>query len=202
MKVIAFVGVHGSGKTVTAAHLAKKLGEIGYRVALIELEAIELAQKMELVERQVYFAATFIKEYLESYYKYSEIVDYIIYTSHPIMVQPYTDYWLGNPSLLASLTTIINVLPTPNYIVYLRVDPSKGDVDVIVRRLLMRARKNVREEVNIHYIKNIAEALDKLINELKSKIGHETKLIVVPARVELTERVNTILKYIVGEDEK
>ena len=56
---IAFVGVHGSGKTTTALALDVLLRRYGYSVSLVEIEAIDEVAGLDPISRQLYFISKY-----------------------------------------------------------------------------------------------------------------------------------------------
>ena len=190
---IAFTGVHGSGKSTTAVKLAEVLSKrYGYRVLVVEVEAIgdSIVDHGSPVERQMYFASKFTAQYLYHYY---DGYDYILYTSHPVMTVPYTEYWCKNPALTIMCACIAEMLPKPDLIVHLSVEKPE-DYEIIRQRILSRQDRDTEVEANPDYIKYIADMSKVHVRAYTMTLG--IPLLEIPARLEVGERVQRIIEYL------
>ena len=190
---IAFTGVHGSGKSTTAEVLAKVLSKKYKRSAqVVEVEAIddEIVKRGKPKERQLYFIAKFTAQYLYHYY---DDYSYILYTSHPIMTIPYTEYWCRDNTRLIIHSCIAELVPPPDLIVHLTVD-NPEDYDIIRQRILGRLGRNTSEEAKPEYIEYIAKTSRKYVKSYATRT--ETPILEIPARLEVDDRVQKIIEYL------
>jgi len=193
--IIALVGVHGVGKTTTAI----KLREYGFK--LEPLEAIHLVGGLDPVQRQTLFFTTYVSCFLKAVGRGGER---IVFDSHPVLVLPYTEYWLGRAGLSAdeikrvldSFQRVLSILPPIDLLVYMK--PSK--MSIIVERLLSRARPNAREEADLNYLTFIDKRLRYYLNAYSSLLAK--RIIVVDGSLEVDKRVQRVLEEAVGESKK
>ncbi len=193
--IVALVGVHGVGKTTTAIRLRK------YGFKLEPLEAIHLVDGLDPVQRQTLFFTTYVSGFLKAVGRGGER---IVFDSHPILVLPYTEYWLGRAGLgadeikrvLDSFQRVLSILPRIDLLVYMK--PSS--MDIIVKRLLSRARPNAREEAKLDYITFIDKRLRYYLNTYSSLLAKRT--VVVDGSLEVNERVKHLLAEIREESKK
>jgi len=189
---IAFIGVHGSGKTTTARFFNK----YGFRSQSVE--AIHKAFGLEPIQRQTLFFTTYVSSYLSGLNENKN--QNIVFDSHPLIVLPYTEYWLlkgGFPKntvddVVMSFLNIVLMLPKVDLMVYL-----KGErIDIIIDRILKRARFSTKEEANAEYIAFI----DKKIQSYLAKYGDRIakNLLVVDASIELFERAKLIEEWLIN----
>lgn len=189
---IAFIGVHGVGKTRTAEILAK----MGYIYQ--PLEVIEEAYGLNPLERQLLFFLSFTKEYLKALRRYKARV---VFDSHPLLVIPYTEYWLRRAGYswdgIARLTRImletVLLLPRINLLVYIK----PRSMDTVVKRLHMRKRFNVEEEANTEYIEYIDHRTEFYLNKYSHRLAART--LVVEAEIEADKRAEIVHETLSGE---
>jgi len=159
-------------------------------VRVVELEAIDDVGSLKPDMRQLYFIAKFVEEYL--YYYNDNLCDFIIYTSHPIMTLPYTE-WFCNHNLPLTVHSVIALeVPKPDLLVHLEVKPY--DIEVIRERIKNRNRPIANEELDNKYIEFIAQASEKYVYVYKRK--HDATVLEIPARLEVDERVKHIIRYL------
>ena len=182
---IAFIGVHGVGKTRTAEILSK----MGY--AYQPLEVIEEAYGLNPLERQLLFFLSFTKEYLKALRRYKTRV---VFDSHPLIVIPYTEYWLRRAEYswdeITKLTRImletVLLLPKIDLLVYIK--PRK--YDTVVKRLHLRRRFNVEEEADPEYIEYIDRRTNLYINKYSHKLA--LRMLTIDAEIEAEERAEIV----------
>jgi len=203
--IVAFAGVHGSGKTTTARRLCELLEDhAGLECRCIELEAIGDVRGLNAVARQLLFASKFTYHYVMGM---SSKADVIVYTSHPVMVIPYTAYWLVKTGVsdevivksLLYIKGIIDLLPPPDILVYLRVADNIS-VDIIRSRIIRRGElekdeRNVEEEANPLYIKAISLLTDHVIDVYRRR---NWNILDVEARLEADMRARVIYDSVLG----
>ena len=190
---IAFTGVHGSGKSITAEELARALSKkYGYKVLVVELEAIEdeVVKRGSHDERQLYFISKFTMQYLYHYY---DNYDYILYTSYPMVTIPYTEYWCKDNISLIVYSFITWLVPPPNLIVHLRVSLPR-DYEMLRQRIMSRYGRDKGEELNAEYIGFVAKKLEKYVRSYAKR--NNVEMIEIPARLDVNERVQKIMEYI------
>ena len=83
---IAFVGVHGAGKSTTAKALSEKLNIPFYEIEVVqELDV----RKLDVIERELFFLSGFIHQFI----KICSTSQTFILTNHPLSVLPYIDWF-------------------------------------------------------------------------------------------------------------
>lgn len=193
---VALVGVHGSGKTTTARLLA-----VGGGLRLRGLEAIEVAFGLPPVERQTLFLTTYVNSFLSALN--TGEAGGLVFDSHPIVVLPYTEYWLARGGLgagrvrevLGAFERIIALLPPVDLMVYLKAD----DTSVIVERVRRRARFSAAEEAREDYIEYIDRRLNTLLNHSGNSLARHT--LTIPASLEAEER-HALIKTWMSENKE
>lgn len=176
---IAFVGVHGIGKSTTAHAVASILGR-----KVVELEAIEDVSGLDVFHRQLVFASKFTYLYL------TNLRDSPVYTSHPLMVLPYTEYFIPDAEGRSIIARFIASIKKPvDYMVYLKMTR----VDVVARRIMSRNRPISKTEANKEYLYFIDKRVSEILGEYEYMYR---RLIVVDGCMELEERVERILSEI------
>ncbi len=191
---IAIVGVHGVGKTATAQVLAKR----GYYYQ--QLEVIDEAYGLNPLERQLLFFLSYTREYLKAT---TRVKNYTVFDSHPLLVVPYTEYWLKQQEytdieirkLTKMMVDTILFLPKTTLLVYLR----PRSLETVVKRLKLRRRFNLDEEAKLDYIEFIDRRTRFYVELLGKRIARE--VIVVEAEKESHERADIIhralLKHVI-----
>ncbi len=192
---IAIVGVHGVGKTATAQVLAKR----GYYYQ--QLEVIDEAYGLNPLERQLLFFLSYTREYLKAT---TRVKSYTVFDSHPLLVVPYTEYWLKQQDytdieirkLTKMMIDTIMFLPKTTLLVYLR----PYSLETVVKRLKLRRRFNLDEEAKLDYIEFIDRRTRFYVELLGKRIARE--VLVVEAEKEAYERADIIhhvlLKHVVA----
>ena len=192
---IAIVGVHGVGKTATAQVLAKR----GYYYQ--QLEVIDEAYGLNPLERQLLFFLSYTREYLKAT---TRVKGYTVFDSHPLLVVPYTEYWLRQQGytdpeirkLTKMMVDTILFLPKTTLLVYLR----PRSLETVVKRLKLRRRFNLEEEARQDYIEFIDRKTRFYVELLGKHIARET--LVIEAEREAYERADiihrTLLKHVVA----
>ncbi len=188
---IAFIGVHGAGKTRTAEILAK----LGY--VYQPLEVIDEAYGLNPLERQLLFFLSFTKEYLKALRRHRA---HVVFDSHPLLVIPYTEYWLRRAGYtwneVSRLTRImletVLLLPKIELLVYIK----PRNIDTIVKRLYLRRRFNVEEEANPEYIEYIDSRTGFYVKKYSSRLALKT--IVIDAEVEAEKRAEIVHKTVLA----
>jgi len=189
---IAFIGVHGVGKTRTAEVLSR----MGY--VYQPLEVIDEAYGLNPLERQLLFFLSFTGEYLKALKRYKTRV---VFDSHPLIVIPYTEYWLRKAKyswdeitrLIRIMLETILVLPKIDLLVYIK--PRK--YDTVVKRLYLRRRFNVEEEANPEYIEYIDRRVNFYVDKYADRIASRT--ITIDAEVEVEERARIVYEMVLGK---
>lgn len=189
---IAFIGVHGSGKTTTARYFNK------YGFKSQSVEAIHKAFGLEPIQRQTLFFTTYVSSYLSGLNENRN--QKIVFDSHPLIVLPYTEYWLlkgGFPKdtvedVVKSFLNIVLMLPKVDLMVYLKGEKT----DVIIDRILKRARFSTKEEANAEYVEFIDKKIQSYLNRYGEKIAKN--LLVVDATIELFERAKVIEEWLIN----
>ena len=182
---IAIVGVHGVGKTATAQVLAKR----GYHYR--QLEVIEEAYGLNPLERQLLFFLSYTREYLKAT---TRVKGYTVFDSHPLLVVPYTEYWLKQQDysdleirkLTKMMVDTILFLPKTTLLVYLK----PLSLETVVKRLKIRRRFNLDEEARIDYIEFIDRRTRFYVELLGKRIARE--VLVIEAEKEAHERADVI----------
>ncbi len=190
---VAIVGVHGVGKSYTAQQLEDRYG-----FRYVRLEAISEAQGLHPTHRQVLFFTKFVSTYIEALTRCSSSSRPVVFDSHPILVIPYTRWWLRRggcgeaeiSELIKSLKNIVIRLPKLSMLVYLR--PQR--VETVINRIKMRSRFNFREELDVEYIKFIDEGMNEIVSELGGLIAD--KVLVIKAEVEGEVRAERIHRFL------
>ncbi len=192
---IAIVGVHGVGKTATAQVLAKR----GYYYQ--QLEVIDEAYGLNPLERQLLFFLSYTREYLKAT---THVKSYTVFDSHPLLVVPYTEYWLKQQDyadieirkLTKMMIDTILFLPKTTLLVYLR----PRSLETVVKRLKLRRRFNLDEEAKLDYIEFIDRRTRFYVELLGKRIARE--VLVVEAEKEAYERADIIhralLKHVIA----
>ena len=187
---ISFVGAHGSGKTTTARRAVKD----GFRMQSVE--AIDLAFGLPPVERQTLFFTAYVNSFLSALNTTEPGV--LVFDSHPLVVLPYTEYWLSRGGLdrdrvdqvLEAFGSIIALLPPVDLMVYLEAD----DIDVLVERVKRRARFSVAEEARADYIEFVDRKLRDYLQRLGPSLARYT--LTVKASLELEERYGLVKEWL------
>lgn len=182
---IAIVGVHGVGKTATARVLAKR----GYYYQ--QLEVIDEAYGLNPLERQLLFFLSYTREYLKATIR---VKSYTVFDSHPLLVVPYTEYWLKQQNytdieirkLTKMMIDTILFLPKTTLLVYLK----PLFIETVVKRLKLRRRFNFDEEARPDYIEFIDRRTRFYFELLGKRIAKE--ILVVEAEKEVYERADII----------
>ncbi len=156
--IVSLVGAHGVGKTTVGKLVARRLG-----MYFIDLECILDAHKLPPKLRQLMFLSKFMLDFLKGVGKY----DNVIFSSHPIMVPIYTEYWV-NRREAEYMYELVSKLPRVDMMIVLHAPPH-----VIRGRILGRGRPVVDEEANIDYIRFIQDrtlALQHRLRRLASNV--------------------------------
>jgi len=175
---IAFVGVHGVGKSTLAHALSKRL-----KIPSIELECIHEASRLNPIHRQILFLSTFTSEFLRGLMRFKSV----IFSSHPLMVPIYTEYWVGRKES-TYMYEIVSKLPVIDYIFVLH-----APVNVVIKRILMRGREVSKEEIREDYINYIQDRTLMSIPILR-RLAH--RVVVVDTNKPLSILVNELIQYI------
>ena len=192
MFTVAIVGVHGVGKTATAAVLE----ELGYRY--VKVEAIDFAQPLPPTHRQIFFFSKYVHDFVKEMYTPTKKPK--VFDSHPLVVVPYTEYWMrkgGEPKeriheLTESLKQILRNLPKVSLLVVLK--PRK--LSTVVERISYRQRFNSREELDLGYISFINQGIISLAQELGPSLTHE--VLMIEAEKEMDRRAREINEYLLN----
>ncbi len=182
---VAIVGVHGVGKTATALVLAKR----GY--VYQQLEVIDEAYGLNPLERQLLFFLSYTREYLKAT---TRVKGYTVFDSHPLLVVPYTEYWLKQQNytdieirkLTKMMLDTILFLPKTTLLVYLK----PTHTETVIKRLKYRRRFNVEEEARREYIEFIDRRTKFYVELLGKRIARE--ILVIEAEKEAHERADLI----------
>ncbi len=159
--IVSLVGAHGVGKTTVGKLVAKRLG-----MYFIDLECIYDAHALSPHVRQLMFLSSFTLDFLKGVCKYSNV----IFSSHPIMVPIYTEYWV-NRKEAEYMYEIVSKLPKVDLMIVLHAPPQ-----VIRERILNRGRPVVDEEANVDYIAFIQNRVLALVHKLR-KLAKEVILV-------------------------
>ncbi len=193
-KTVAIVGVHGVGKTATAAVLEG----LGYRY--IRVEAIEVAQALSPVYRQILFFSKYVADFIKAISVPSNKP--IVFDSHPLVVIPYTEYWLSKAGIgeqeinevVNSFIEIVKRLPKVSLLVALKPE----SVTTVVERIKLRSRFNAHEELNEEYIRYVNEGILRLTDEIGPEIAE--KVAYVRAEDEMEYRGKVINDLLIATD--
>lgn len=183
---VSFVGVHGSGKTTTARRAVRD----GFRMQSVE--AIDIAFGLPPVERQTLFFTTYVNSFLAALNTSDDVK--LVFDSHPLVVLPYTEYWLRKggftPSkieqVLDAFAKIIELLPPVDLMVYLEAD----DLDIVVERIKRRARFSVSEEARVDYIEFIDQRLSEYLGSMGGRLARS--IIRIRASEEVEKRYSKV----------
>lgn len=183
---IGLIGVHGVGKTTTAKELRNLLG-----LPHEEIEVISRAHGLDPVSRQVKFFTDYTSRYIDVISENESV----IVDSHPLIVVPYTDYWIGEVNgnrevareLVDSIISTLKHLPKLDALVEIR--PSTPST--VIRRVKHRGRFNVREEENKEYIEYITSKIKYYVDKYGKLFSN--KVIVVKAEIDPELRARSIL---------
>ncbi len=186
---VAIIGVHGIGKTATAAVMEG----MGYRY--VRIEAIEVAQPLYPTHRQIVFFSKYVSDFITHTPSPKKPV---VFDSHPLVVLPYTEWWLKQAGeepevieeLLTSFETIVSRLPKVTLLVYLK--PER--IETVVERIKMRSRFNSREELNEDYIRFIDLRLKGYVRDLGRLVAED--VITIRAEDEMEIRARKIDYYL------
>ncbi len=198
MAIVSIIGVHGVGKTLTAQYLRELYG-FNYR----QLEAIDIASKMDYIRRQLTFFTSFITSFTREIYlnKNNTSTIPLVFDSHPLLVIPYTMYWLrGNVDnntyneIIECFMKLLKYLPKIDLLVYIK--PLR--IETVIERIKMRSRFNYKEECNREYINFIDTYVDKIYREYGSSIAENN--IIVPAEIEAPDRAKIIYNTLFNEE--
>ena len=184
---IAFIGVHGIGKTTTA----KALENYGFR--MVPLEAIHLIEGLDPISRQVLYFTTYVSDFLKAS---SSLVDDIAFDSHPLLVLPYTEYWLSKAGVavedlrrtLDSFLRVLLILPKVDVLFYLRMT----SLDKVVERLRMRSRRNLSEEADREYLEFIDNRTRYYVRRYGERVA--CRVVEVDGSLEVDDRVEIALR--------
>ncbi len=193
MVAIAFIGVHGIGKTTTARSLNKH----GFRYKPVE--AIHVAYGLKPIERQTLFFVKYVYDFL-SMLSRAEGKN-VVFDSHPLITLPYTEYWLSRSGVgasnikktISSFTSILGLLPSIDMIVYLKMNR----IDVVVERILSRKRFSASEEIDPDYIRFIDERLGDYMSEQCPNLAR--RCLEMDGTLELQARKEKILSILEKE---
>lgn len=189
---IGLIGVHGVGKTTTAKLLSKMLN-----TKHCEIEVISKAYGMSPVPRQVMFFTEYTSKYVDIITRESSV----IVDSHPLIVVPYTDYWVGKRGndpktasvLRDSMINMLTLLPKLDILVEIRPASSS----TVISRVKTRRRFNLAEEANTEYIEFILERMKKYVEEYGLLLAK--KVITVSAEIAPELRAETIVSEITAK---
>ncbi len=173
---IAFVGVHGVGKSTLAKAIAKELG-----IGFVELECIEEARLLPPKYRQIMFLTSFTYTFLKFFSKYESLA----YSSHPIMVPIYTEFWVGTNDAKWMYDFVLK-LPKVD-IIYVLHAPIK----VVQARLLKRRRVVLKEELDPTYIDFIQRRTLSLLDTYY-KLAREVEIL------NTDDTINNLVRKIVS----
>ncbi len=184
---IAFIGVHGIGKTTTA----KMLENYGFR--MVPLEAIHLIEGLDPISRQLLYFTTYVSDFLKAS---SSIIEDLAFDSHPLLVLPYTEYWLSKAGVakedlsrtLDSFLRVLLILPKVDVLFYLRMT----SVEKVIERLKMRGRRNLSEEADREYLKFIDERAKYYVKIYGDKVA--CRVVEINGSLEVNERVEIVLR--------
>lgn len=190
---VAIVGVHGVGKSYTAQQL-----EDLYGFRYVRLEAICEAQGLHPTQRQVLFFSKFVSEYVEKTAKHSNSRRPIVFDSHPLLVLPYTEWWLskaGKPpheieELVQAFKHILRSLPKLTMLVYLKPET----IDTVMERIKSRSRFNFHEELNKEYVTYIDARTEELVAREGTRLAE--RVLVIKAELEGRVRAARIYKLL------
>jgi len=177
--IISLVGVHGVGKTRTARVLAKV-----YNFKHRSIEAIDSAYGLDPVSRQLMFLSVYVKRFLDIHREWLSSPNCnIVVDSHPLLVLPYTEYWLMNAGLerreindiISGMTTLIKRLPKVDAIVYI----SPTNIYTVLKRISIRNHFNIAEELKRNYVEFIDSWLKSKGIEIMKEIAKTT--LTIPA---------------------
>jgi len=190
MLSVAIVGVHGVGKTATAAMLEG----LGYRY--VKVEAIDFAQPLPPIHRQLFFYTKYVADFIREMYQPTKKPK--VFDSHPLVVIPYTQYWLMKnghsekdvAKLTNALETILLNMPRVSLLVALR----PRNISTVLTRIKMRQRFNSREELDIRYVTFVNDGILSLVEKVGKKIAFRTY--VVEAEKEMEIRARIINEYL------
>ena len=177
--MVALVGVHGVGKTTTARAL-------GYPVRYVE--AYHMVAGLPPRHRQLVFFLEFAWALLEAAGSREQV---LVLDNHPLLVLPYTDYFVGDNGLTRAMESMLLQLPRVNLLVLL--DPA--DTETVLERIVMRGR-NVEEEAVREYVEYITARTREYFNRLGRRIAED--VFIVPAERDVEERVRIIRDRILG----
>ena len=182
---IALIGVHGIGKSTTARILSSSLD-----IPHIEIEAISKAHGLQPELRQALFFAEYLSKYIQAVGRNGAVV----IDSHPLIVIPYNNYWLGKVAgkqdlantFSKAMIDILTNLPKIDLLVEIR----PLIIDTVLDRIKTRGRFNLSEEENREYVTFIASQIRHLVIKYGSLIAKE--VITIPAEVEAEKRAELI----------
>lgn len=176
--LVALVGVHGVGKTTTAKAMEKR----GW--AYIPIAVPSDAQLFQPMSRQIFFFSQYVLAFLRAVQAQRKH-DYIVIDSHPLLVLPYTLYWVGDDGLIDAMSVVIERLPKVDLLAYLY--PER--IETVLERVIARGR-NLGEEVDEGYISFVNEYLRLFIDKMGSNIARKT--VFIPAELEVKQRVKLV----------
>lgn len=190
---VAIVGVHGVGKSYTAQQL-----EDLYGFRYVRLEAICEAQGLHPTQRQVLFFSKFVSEYVEKTAKHSNSKRPIVFDSHPLLVLPYTEWWLSKAGkspheieeLVQAFKHIVRNLPKLTMLVYLK----PATIDTVIERIKSRSRFNFHEELDEEYVTYIDARTEELVAREGPKLAE--RVLLVKAELEGRERATRIYRLL------
>jgi len=188
---VAIVGVHGVGKSYTAQQLEDVYG---FRYA--RLEAIFEARGLKPTERQVLFFSKFVSGYLEETAKCFGCGRPLVFDSHPLLVLPYTEWWLGRAgrppeeveALVQAFKQVVRNLPKLTMLVYLK----PATIETVLERIKSRSRFNFREELDEEYVTYIDARTEELVAKEGPRLAE--RVLVIKAELEGRERAARIYR--------
>ncbi len=187
---ISFVGVHGIGKTTTAKYFSRK----GFKLRAVE--AIHLAYGLEPVQRQTLFFTKYVSDFLLALNKIGN--NMLVFDSHPLVVLPYTEYWLRKSGLdkkrieevVLSFSKIIELLPKVDLLVFLKTT----SFDTVVERILSRDRFSSIEEIDRDYIRFIDERIGHYLRIYKDVLAKD--YLEINGTLEITDRAKIVESWL------
>ena len=190
--IVALLGVHGVGKS----HTAKILSKRGFKHRTIEV--IDLVSGFSPLNRQLFFFASYVQEYLSIWKEYKDTGEHIVIDTHPLIVLPYTIYWLRYggvgeheiTDIVSAMFTLIMKLPKPDVLVLIH----PNNIETVLETISERNRTNVSEELNKEYVTFITNWLYTSFKIIGGEIAKNS--VIIPAEWEGEERVAAIIERI------